>query len=66
MVCNANVKLQATCSTMSIGKKGKYLYIATSDKKIHKYSIDLNDVVVNYNTEHKNTIMKVILPSKRV
>lgn len=51
---------------MSIGKKGKYLYIATSDKKIHKYSIDLNDVVVNYNTEHKNTIMKVILPSKRV
>jgi WD40 repeat protein len=51
---------------MSIGNKGKYLYIATSDKKIHKYSIDLNDVVVSYDTEHKNTILKVILPYQRV
>lgn len=66
VVSNANVKFEGTCTAMSIGKKGKYLYIATSDKKIHKYSIDLNDVVVSYNTEHKNTIMKVILPYQRV
>ena len=62
LVSNANIKFEGTCSAMSIGKTGSHLYIATSDKKIHKYSIALNDVVVSYNSEHKHTILKVIQP----
>ena len=50
------------CTAIAISSDSKYLFIATGDKLVYKYSLELKEILSTYKTGHNHTIFNVILP----